>query len=46
MVHTTPPAALPVALPDDPRVRGLTVRPHTLDSYDALTKEHDHDDPT
>jgi hypothetical protein len=43
---------LPVELPDDPRVRELTVRPHTLESYDALTqdivdpKEHnDHDEP-
>ncbi len=43
--------ALPVELPDDPRVRELTVRPHTLESYDALTrdivdqKEHnDHDE--
>jgi len=39
--------ALPVKLPDDPRVRDLTIRPHTLESYDALTqdivdqKEHD-----
>jgi transposase len=45
--------ALPVDLPDDPRVRDLTVRPHTLESYDALTeditdpKEHDdHDGPS
>ena len=42
--------ALPVELPDDPRVRGLTIRPHTLESYDALTrdivdqKEHDDHD--
>ena len=43
--------ALPVELPDDPRVRELTIRPHTLESYDALTqdivdqKEHnDHDE--
>jgi transposase len=41
--------ALPVELPDDPRVRDLTVRPHALESYDALTRdlidhqEHDHD---
>jgi hypothetical protein len=41
---------LPVELPDDPRVRDLTIRPHTLESYDTLTadivdqKEHnDHD---
>ncbi|MHC4406092.1 MAG: IS21 family transposase [Planctomycetota bacterium] len=42
--------ALLVELPDDPRVRDLTVRPHTLESYDALTrdiidqKEHDDHD--
>jgi transposase len=30
---------LPVELPDDPRVRNLTVRPHTLESYDQLTKD-------
>jgi transposase len=43
--------AIPVALPDDPRVRNLIVRPHPLESYDALTrdltdpKEHDDDEP-
>ncbi|MBU0641443.1 MAG: IS21 family transposase [Planctomycetes bacterium] len=31
--------ALPVELPDDPRVRELTIRPHTLESYDALTRD-------
>ena len=31
----TPPP-IPVALPDDPRVRDLHVRPHPLGSYDAL----------
>lgn len=31
--------ALPVQLPDDPRVRDLTVRPHALESYDALTQD-------
>lgn len=42
--------ALPVQLPDDPRVRDLSVRPHTLESYDTLTKdlvdqqEHDNHD--
>jgi len=42
--------ALPVELPDDPRVRDLTIRPHTLESYDELTQDivdhqenHDHD---
>ena len=29
---------LPVELPDDPRVRDLTIRPHTLESYDKLTQ--------
>jgi hypothetical protein len=45
--------ALPVELPNDPRVRDLTVRPHTLESYDTLTtdivdhQEHnDHDQQT
>jgi len=41
--------ALPVELPDDPRVRDLTVRPHTLESYDALTRDivnqEEHSDP-
>ena len=27
---------VPVELPDDPRVRDLTVRPHPLERYDAL----------
>jgi len=42
--------ALPVQLPDDPRVRDLSVRPHTLESYDTLTRdivdhqEQDHHD--
>ena len=30
---------LPVVLPDDPRVRDLTIRPHTLESYDELTND-------
>ena len=33
------PPALPVALPDDKRVQGLAVRPHSLGSYDALNKK-------
>ena len=45
---------VPVDLPDDPRVRDLTVRPHTLESYDVLTDDiadpkkgpDDHDGPT
>jgi transposase len=40
--------ALPVELPDDPRVRDLVVRPHPLESYDALaadlTEHQEHDD--
>lgn len=31
--------ALPVQLPDDPRVRELTIRPHTLEGYDELTQD-------
>jgi hypothetical protein len=31
--------ALPVELPDDPRVRDLTIRPHTLEGYDELTQD-------
>lgn len=30
---------LPVALPEDPRVRNLIVRPHDLASYDELNRE-------
>lgn len=29
---------VPVALPDDPRVRDLRVTPHNLESYDAIGK--------
>lgn len=29
---------IPVQLPDDPRVRDLTVTPHALDSYDTLSR--------
>lgn len=40
------PPALPLLLPDDPRIRDLRVRPHPLSSYDAIKKdeEDDHDD--
>jgi hypothetical protein len=31
--------AVPVQLPNDPRVRELVVQPHTLESYDALTRD-------
>ncbi len=34
---------LPVELPDDPRIRDLTVQPHTLESYDELTQDIDND---
>jgi transposase len=43
------PPPLPLALPDDPRVRDLVVRPHPLDSYDALNpkdRRHDQDPHT
>lgn len=30
------PPIVPVELPDDPKVRGIRVRPHELSSYDAL----------
>jgi transposase len=38
------PAALPLALPDDPRLRDLNVKPHSLDSYDPTLEEDDHVD--
>lgn len=39
---------VPVALPDDPRVRNLRVTPHNLESYDALGKRNPNpdDDPS
>jgi transposase len=30
---------LPVVLPDDPRLRDLTIRPHRLEGYDELTHD-------
>jgi hypothetical protein len=37
--------ALPVELPDDPRVRDLAVRPHDLASYDTLSSQSsDHEE--
>lgn len=30
---------IPVTLPDDPRVRALIVRPHSLADYEALSRE-------
>lgn len=41
--RATPPP-LPVALPDDPRVREITVRPHDLKLYDALAGGKSNDD--
>jgi hypothetical protein len=38
------PPALPVALPDDPRVRDLVVTPHALDRYDPIRTEEPTDD--
>jgi transposase len=46
------PPVTPIPLPDNPKVRGLAVRPHSLDGYDALTNknndqeggDHDPDD--
>ena len=32
-------APIPVTLPDDPRVRALTVRPHKLTDYEQLARE-------
>lgn len=37
------PPPIAVALPDDPRVRDIRVRPHHLDTYDALSPK-DNDD--
>jgi len=33
------PPPIPVALPDDPRIRALTVRAHPLTDYEQLTRE-------
>jgi hypothetical protein len=38
------PPALPLDLPDDPRVKDLWVRPHDLDAYDTLQKERRDDE--
>ena len=37
------PPAIPVDLPDDPRVRDLTVRPHSLERYDTLANQEHKD---
>jgi transposase len=38
------PPALAVRLPDDPRVRGLEVRPHDLGTYDQLAEPNEEKD--
>jgi transposase len=38
------PPALPIVLPDDPRVRDLRVRAHSLDDYQQLIGDNDDDD--
>lgn len=40
------PPALPLSLPDDPRVRDLDVKPHSLDTYDQIRKDLPDDDGT
>ena len=40
------PPALPIALPDDPRVRDLQVRAHSLNDYQQLIEGDDNDDAT
>lgn len=35
------PLPVPIPLPDDPRVRGLVVRPHSLHGYDALSRRQE-----
>jgi transposase len=40
------PPPIAVALPDDPRLQHLTVRPHRLDTYDHIEPEDPHDDDT
>lgn len=42
--HRTRTPPMPVVLPDDPGVRALTVTPHLLEPYDALSRL-DPDDP-
>jgi len=38
------PPALPIVLPDDPRIRDLHVRAHSLDDYQQLIGDDDNDD--
>jgi hypothetical protein len=37
------PPPIPVTLPNDPRVRSLTVRPHKLSDYEQLAREGSHE---
>jgi transposase len=39
------PPPVPVRVPDDPRLRDLVVRPHSLTGYDRLSEEDDEPDP-
>jgi hypothetical protein len=39
------PPPVPVRVPDDPRLRDLVVRPHSLTGYDHLSEEDDDPDP-
>ena len=39
------PPALPIVLPDDPRVRDLKVRAHALGDYQKLIEDQDDDNP-
>ena len=39
--HARKPPPLPLALPDDPRLRALSVRPHDLADYDRLHRNSD-----
>jgi len=38
------PPPLPIELPDDPRIRNATVRPHDLGDYDQLHRDDDEED--
>lgn len=42
-VERDDPAPLPVRLPDDPRLKNLVVRPHSLDPYDSLADSDESD---
>jgi len=36
--------ALPLSLPDDPRVKNLTIKPHSLTTYDNFLEQEDDED--